>query len=159
MKQVAALTRRAAIHTILGVSAGAMIGGCVPGPSPSRRTFPAGLSVHLAEQSSGPGLQPLSSPAATVYLHPEPLITSADTSLSRVLASPFGDYRVVVQLKDGVPDRLAPILREHQGGMLAISVDGRLVSTQPIDDSSFRGRLTIANNFSKEDAEAIARAI
>ena len=159
MKQDTSLTRRAAIRAILGVSAVTMIGGCVQG-RPSGGTLPQkGLSVHLAERSPGPELQPASSPEATVYLHPEPLITSADTSLIRVLVSPFGDYRVVVQLKLGVPDRLAPILRPHRGGTLAFLVDGRLVSTQPIADSSFRGRLTIANNFSKEDAEAIARAI
>jgi len=98
------------------------------------QTSPAGLSIHLAERSSGPGLQPLSSPAGTVYPHAEPLVTSADTSMTRVLPSPFGDYRVVVQLKDGVPDRLAPYCG---------SIAATYWPSASMGDSSRRNRSTI----------------
>ncbi|MFE0752705.1 hypothetical protein ACFW16_02040 [Inquilinus sp. NPDC058860] len=157
MKQDIRLTRRAAIRTVVGLSAVMATGACVQG-SPSSGTQ-AGLSVHLAERSAGSGLQPVSAPEGTIYLHPEPLVTSTDTSLSRVLVSPSGGYQVVVQLRNGVPDRIAPVLRDHRGGVLAFLVDGRLVSTQTIGDSSFRGRLTVADTSSKEDADAIAEAI
>ncbi|MGK9165959.1 hypothetical protein KXR53_06660 [Inquilinus limosus] len=158
MKQKSLLARRAVIWATLPFAAAAVLGACVPSRPSKEVASPTGLQVHLAEPSPGPGLTQASSTETTVYLQPDSLITSADTSLVRILPSPFGDYRIVVQLKEGVPDRLAPILRAHRGGTLAIIVDGRLVSTQPID-GSLGGRLTIANKFSKAKAEAIAKAI
>jgi preprotein translocase subunit SecD len=142
----------------IAVAAGPLISACVPSGGPSRPETATGLQVRLAELSPGPGLERISSAGTTLYLRPDSLITSADASLIKTIVSPAGDHRVVVQLRDGVPDRLAPVLRAHGGGTLAIIVDGRLVSTQTIS-GSFGGRLTIANQFSKADAEAIAAAI
>lgn len=94
-----------------------------------------------------------------LYLHPDPLMTSADVSLIRIIPSPFGDYRLDVQLTGGTPDRLAPFFRGHMGQRVAFLVDGRVVSTEVISDRLLRGRIIIANNFSKSDAKAIAVAI
>ena len=93
-----------------------------------------------------------------VYLHKEVELTNEDIASARAATDPSKANVVEVELTKEGQKKLSRLTKEHQGKPLAILVDGKVVAA-PVVRGEITGDARITGDFTKEEAERIARGI
>jgi preprotein translocase subunit SecD len=93
-----------------------------------------------------------------VYLHKEVELTNEDIVGARAVTDQSKANVVDVELTREGRQKLARLTKAHQGKPLAILVDGKVVAA-PVVRDEVSGDARISGNFSKEEAERIAKGI
>jgi preprotein translocase subunit SecD len=128
---------------------------------PFFQVSPAQVKVEfrLAEMEPGSGLTEakVDGPLQRVYLHKDAIITNGDISEARASGEPniLGDYEVAVVFKRKAAERLATITKRKKGGLLAIVIDGKVVTAMGIPERIY-DRATISGPRTKKEAENLA---
>jgi len=131
---------------------------------------PAKIEFRVAERQAGDGLQavPLERSNGTqtlVYLHPEASLTADDVATVSVApstetkadGSPLS-YSLEITFTEEGGKKMAKLTEENNGKLLAILIDGKVVSSAKIQ-SVISEKALITGNFTKEQAEQLAKAI
>ena len=93
-----------------------------------------------------------------VYLHREVELTNEDIAGAKAVTDESKANIVEVELTKEGRQKLARVTKAHQGKPLAILVDGKVVAA-PVVRDEITGDARISGNFSKEEAERIAKGI
>ena len=93
-----------------------------------------------------------------VYLHKEVELSNEDIAGAKAVTDPSKANVVDVELTKEGQKKLARLTKDHQGKPLAILVDGKVVAA-PVVRDEITGHARISGNFTKEEAERIAKGI
>ena len=93
-----------------------------------------------------------------VYLHKEVELTNKDIAGAKAITDKSKANIVEVELTKEGRQKLARVTKAHQGKPLAILVDGKVVAA-PVVRDEVAGDARITGDFTKEEAERIARGI
>lgn len=96
----------------------------------------------------------------TYWVAPEAVITNADIEGAEAALDPFSSMPVVdVSFTEVGGKAFGAFTRDNVLGLLAIIIDGAVVSAPRINEPILGGRAVISGNFTMEEAERIARGI
>ncbi|WP_395679189.1 SecDF P1 head subdomain-containing protein [Inquilinus sp.] len=130
----------------------------VPQPVPAQ--VAATIEFRLAESAPGPGLKPIEKDGQTFYLQPKVIISTADIASAEQGFDPlWGQPTVSLVLNSAGRDRLAAFTETHVGKILAITVDGELLTAPVIQSTIPNGRLQITGVQSLTEAMDLARKL
>ncbi|MGO1075390.1 SecDF P1 head subdomain-containing protein [Inquilinus sp. CA228] len=126
-------------------------------PQPAVPPVAAATEFRLAETEPGPGLTPIEKDGQTLYLRPEVIISTPDIASAEQSFDPlWGQPVVSLELNSAGRDRLAAFTGAHVGKMLAITVDGALLTAPVIQSVIPDGRLQISGVQSLAEAMELA---
>lgn len=118
------------------------------------------IALHLAEDKPTEQCKEVtvSSTNQKVYLHPEALLTEKDVAEAKVTQTDKGVPEISVTFTKEGGKKMARLTEANQGKRLAIVVDGKVISA-PVIRSKVADRAVITGNFTKAEAEKIAKEI
>jgi preprotein translocase subunit SecD len=93
-----------------------------------------------------------------VYLHKVAELTNEDIAGASVVTDKSKASVVDVELTKEGRRKLARLTKEHQGKPLAVLIDGKVIAA-PVVRDEIDGNARISGNFTKEEAERIAKGI
>lgn len=129
-------------------------------PQPAPAPVMAAIEFRLAQTEPGPGLKPIEKDGQTYYLQPKVIISTADIASAEQGFDPlWGQPTVSLVLNDAGRDRLAAFTETHIGKILAITVDGELLTAPVIQTAIPDGRLQITGVQSLTEAMDLARKL
>jgi len=119
------------------------------------------FELRRAETKPADGLTPAEVPGAKdkIYLHKTSDVTNEDVASASVGVSPQ-TFKPVIEIlftKDGAK-KVEKLSEEHLDKPLAILVDGKVISA-PVIKAKFADKALVTGEFTKEEAEKIARAL
>jgi preprotein translocase subunit SecD len=120
-----------------------------------------GFEVRLAEAQPRPGLRDarVADTERVVYLHSLSIATNGDIVKSAVVdGDRRGRFFVVVEFSPGAADRMQRATATHIGKPIAVLIDGEVVAA-PIVTSPFRQSAVISGDYTRSEAERIAKGI
>ena len=118
------------------------------------------FEVRRAERKPAEGLTEakVEGTDTKVYLHKEVELTNEDIAGAKAVTDESKANIVEVELTKEGRQKLARVTKAHQGKPLAILVDGKVVAA-PVVRDEITGHARISGNFTKEEAERIAKGI
>ncbi|WP_343716149.1 hypothetical protein [Inquilinus sp.] len=129
-------------------------------PRPPDAPVTAVIEFRQAEAEAGPGLTPVEKDGRTLYLRPEIIVSTPDIASAEMIFDPlWGQPAVSLVLKDAARDRLAAFTESHVGKILAVTVDGALLTAPVIQSPIPDGRLQISGVESLAQAQDLARTL
>ncbi len=106
----------------------------------------------LVEMTSADGM--------VVHVAAEPILTNADIAEARADVDPYAGLPVInLSFTEEGGAKFADCTRDNVLGLIAIVIDGVVVSAPRINEPILGGRATISGNFTVEEAERIAHGI
>jgi preprotein translocase subunit SecD len=103
-----------------------------------------------------PGPEPQNAP---LWVSPEVALSNRDLARAYVDRTPEGRPCVGIMLTEDGSLKLARLTKSHIGDLLAIILDGRVMSVPRIMDEITGGRAQILGNFTEESVELLAKGI
>jgi preprotein translocase subunit SecD len=131
--------------------------GCTDSP-PTGSRLPVEFTVGESEPSQGLNQMTVRNSDRQVYLHDQAVLTNTHIAAAKVKNSSFGPYIEIAFTKQG-RDVFARVTRENINKMLAIVVNGEVISAPIIREEITGGTAMLSGNFTKEEADRIARGI
>lgn len=129
-------------------------------PRPPDAPVTAAIEFRQAEAEAGPGLTQVEKDGQSLYLRPEIIVSTADIASAEMIFDPlWGQPTVSLVLKDAARDRLAAFTESHVGKILAVTVDGALLTAPVIQSPIPDGRLQISGVESLAQAQELARTL
>lgn len=117
----------------------------------------AAIEFRQAEAEAGPGLTPVEKDGRIFYLRPEIIVSTVDIASAEMAFDPlWGQPTVSLVLKDAARGRLAAFTESHVGKILAVTVDGALLTAPVIRSPIPDGRLQITGVQSLAEAREFA---
>jgi preprotein translocase subunit SecD len=118
------------------------------------------LEFRIVETEPAEGLAEMTFPGTgeSLYLHDEILLSNADVDTARVTTLNGRPAVEVIMTEDGAK-KFALLTRKNIGKRVGILVDGKLVTAPVIRSQIFRGKALINGDFTREEAERIAKGI
>ena len=142
-----------AIRLSLAVLLAVAIGGCA-----NVRPLPVEFKIGESKPSAGLTKHILPGSEQPIYLPDQAVLTNAHIASARVNDSPQGPQIEVVFTEQG-RETFAKLTRENIDKRLAIIVEGEVISAPIIKTAIAGGRAVIAGDFTKEEANRIAKGI
>jgi beta-lactamase regulating signal transducer with metallopeptidase domain len=120
------------------------------------------IEFHRAEDQPAAGLKeidaPPGGPNVKLYLRPEAELSNADIQEATATMDDNGQPVIMVSFTVGGAEKMAKLTEENLGKPMVIMIDGKVISAPKIM-SKISTKAQISGNFSKEEAERIARGI
>jgi preprotein translocase subunit SecD len=118
------------------------------------------LEFRRAESKAADGLteKTVEGSKTKVYLHKTADATNEDVAQASVATDDQERPTIEITFTKQGARKIAKLTEEHKGKLLAIVIDGRVISA-PIIRDPFSERAVITGTFSKEEAEKLARSI
>jgi preprotein translocase subunit SecD len=136
-------------------------GGCVGHAQPTVKAVakPA-LEFRWAEEQPGEGLTEARVRGRdwSVYLHPEVLLTEADVEEAEARPEGEGAPAVLLRFTPSGGDKMAEATKANKGRLLAVLVDGEVVSA-PRVQSRIKREAMVSGKFTPQEVEEIAARI
>ena len=118
--------------------------------------IPQGALIH----TTGTAKQQASSGSAEQYFKPDKVFetkfSGADLANAAPGRSQTGAYEVNIEFKPEAATRFATYTSQNVGKILAIVLDGRVLSSPRIENAIPEGRASITGNFTLEEARSLA---
>jgi preprotein translocase subunit SecD len=118
------------------------------------------FEVRRAETKPAAGLieATVAGTKTKIYLHKEAAITNKDIARAEA-ATQDGKPAVNITFTEEGRKRIAKLTEEHQGKPLALMVDGKVISAPFVQDPISGDHAVLSGNFTKEEAERIAKGM
>ncbi len=120
------------------------------------------IEFHRAEDQPAAGLKeieaPPGGPNVQLYLRPEAELSNADIQEATATTDNNGQPVISVSFTVEGAEKMAKLTEENLGKPMVIMIDGKVISAPKIM-SKISAKAQISGNFSKEEAERIARGI
>lgn len=126
-------------------------------PQPPTAPIAAAIEFRLAEETPAPGLIPVERDGRTLYLRPEVIISTGDIACAvQGVDALSAQPTVNLVLNDSGRDRLAKVTTDQVGRILAVVVDGTLLTAPVIREPILGGGLQISGLLSLAEARDLA---
>jgi preprotein translocase subunit SecD len=122
---------------------------------------PPKLELRRAETKPAEGLTEakVAGSDEKVYLHKEAELTEKDVSKAQAIEDKKAGFAIEIVLTKEGQKKLAKLTEEHVNKPLAILVDGKVIAAPIVRDKLEGGKAVITGNFTKAEAEKIAKGI
>lgn len=118
------------------------------------------IEFRLAETKPGPGLTSIDKDGQILYLRPDRVVSTLDIACAaQSIDALSGQPTVTLVLNDAGRERLAEVTTTQLGRILAIVVDGTLVTAPVIREPILGGSLQISGLLSLAEATDLASKI
>lgn len=118
------------------------------------------VEFRAAAETPAEGLTEMTADGSVYFVAPEAILTNADIEDADAALDPVSGLPVVnVAFTAEGGRKFADYTRDHVLGVVAILIDGEIVSAPRINEPILGGRAVISGNFTKSEAERIARGI
>ncbi|MFT3808489.1 MAG: hypothetical protein QM698_01080 [Micropepsaceae bacterium] len=119
------------------------------------------VEFRAAAAEAAEGWSEMTAPDGAAYwVAPEAVITNADIERAEAALDPASSMPVVhVSFTADGAKAFGAFTRDNVLGLIAIIIDGVVVSAPRINEPILGGRAVISGNFTMEEAERIARGI
>jgi hypothetical protein len=137
-----------------------LLGSYVWSPVPFEARAEVRFEVRLAETAPGPGLREarVAQSERSVFLHEEVILTNGDIARAELIEEPGGQYSVATRFTAEGEQKIRRATAGHIGKPLAILIDNEVVMV-PILRSELGGSAVITGNFTREEADRIAKGL
>jgi preprotein translocase subunit SecD len=131
----------------------------IPSAAAVTRT-PSNIEFRLAETEPAPSLTRIEGEGRTIYLQPKVLLSTADIAGAKLGTDPFSAGPVVeLTLTPEGRDRLAKVTTDNVGQMMAVTVNGALVTAPIIREPILGGQLQISGLDDSASAADLANSL
>jgi preprotein translocase subunit SecD len=121
---------------------------------------PPDVQLRFAETEPAPGLTRIEDDGRVLYLQPQAVLTTPDIASAALGADPFAASPVVeLTLTPTGRDRLAHATTDHVGEILAVLIDGTLVTAPIIREPILGGRVQISGLMTAAEATDLAHLL
>jgi preprotein translocase subunit SecD len=118
------------------------------------------FEIRLAQKEAAEGLEEMVVPQSKnkIYVHKGAVLTNADVAVVKAHTNERNQEVVNVDFVEGSRKKVGEFSEKNIGKIAAIFIDGKLV-VAPVIRAKFSDTVVIAGDFSREEAERIARAL
>src|SRR5262249_23300652 len=123
----------------------------------------AGVKFELRRAESKPAQDLTEATVAgtktKVYLHRETAISNQDIAQAEATTDDTNKPAVSITFTEDGWKKMAKLMGEHQGKLLAILLDGKVIAAPIVRDPVTGNKAMISGHFTKAEAERIAKGI
>jgi SecD/SecF fusion protein len=136
-----------------------LIAGCAVSGSATSAVTSERIEFRFASEDATPGHEATTNPldASTIYLAPEAFLNHKHIQSGRVVDLVTGDPAVEITLTPEGSERLRRISAQNLGKLVAILVDGRVITAVPIQSELKLPSVVLVADFERAEAERLAR--
>src|SRR5262249_11330317 len=118
------------------------------------------FEIRLAQKEAADGLEEMVSPQSKdkIYVHKTAVLANADVAAVKAHTNERKQAVISVDFVEGSRKKVGDFSEKNIGKIAAIFIDGKLVAA-PVIRAKFSDKAEIVGDFSREQAERIAREL